>query len=63
MRTCDVVIGELALGAGLPKTLARDLAALPKLPSPTALETVSSSNDIPAGMQEPELAGPTRKSC
>ena len=39
VRTCDVVIGELALGSGLPKTFARDLAALPKLPSPTALET------------------------
>jgi predicted nucleic acid-binding protein len=39
VRTCDVVIGDLALGSGLPKTFARDLAALPKLPSPTAHET------------------------
>jgi predicted nucleic acid-binding protein len=39
VRTCDVVIGELLLGSGLPKTFSRDLAALPKLPSPTALET------------------------
>jgi predicted nucleic acid-binding protein len=39
VRTCDVVIGELLLGSGLPKTFARDLQALPKLPSPTALET------------------------
>jgi predicted nucleic acid-binding protein len=39
VRTCDVVIGELLLGSGLPQTFSRDLAALPKLPSPTALET------------------------
>lgn len=39
VRSCDVVIGELLLGAGLPKTFARDLSALPKLPSPSALET------------------------
>jgi predicted nucleic acid-binding protein len=39
VRTCDVVIGELLLGSGLPKGFARDLAALPKLPSPTASET------------------------
>lgn len=41
VRTCDVVIGELLLGSGLPKTFARDLAALPKLPSPTAADTRS----------------------
>jgi predicted nucleic acid-binding protein len=39
VRTCEVVIGELLLGAGLPKGFARDLAALPTLPSPTAIET------------------------
>ena len=39
VRTCDVVIGELLLGTGLPKTFADDLSALPRLPSPTALET------------------------
>ena len=39
VRTCDVVFGELLLGSGLPKSFARDLAALPRLPSPTALET------------------------
>ena len=39
VRTCDVVIGELLLGSGLPKTFARDLSALPRLPSPTAQET------------------------
>jgi predicted nucleic acid-binding protein len=39
VRTCDIVIGELLLGSGLPKTFARDLDALPKIPSPTALET------------------------
>lgn len=41
IRTCDVVIGELLLGSGLPKTFAQDLEALPKLPSPTARETRS----------------------
>jgi predicted nucleic acid-binding protein len=39
VRTCDVVIGELRLGSGLPKTFSSDLSALPRLPSPTALET------------------------
>ena len=39
VRTCDVVVGELQLGAGLPKGFAVDLAALPHLPSPGAEET------------------------
>lgn len=39
VRTCDVVMGELQLSAGLPKGFSSDLAALPKLPSPTATET------------------------
>jgi predicted nucleic acid-binding protein len=39
VRTCDVVVGELMLGSGLPRHLVRDLAALPSLPSPTAAET------------------------
>jgi len=39
VRTCDVVIGELLLGSGLPRRFAHDLAALPSLPSPTASET------------------------
>src|SRR4051812_26739287 len=39
VRTCDVVIGELLLGAGLPRDFRRDLSALPRLPSPTAVET------------------------
>jgi predicted nucleic acid-binding protein len=39
VHTCDVVIGELLLGSGLPKTFAGDLLALPRLPSPNALET------------------------
>ena len=38
VRTCDVVIGELLLGSGLPKTFAHDLMALPRLPSPTAAD-------------------------
>lgn len=41
VRTCDVVIGELLLGAGLPRGFASDLAALPRLPSPTCVETRS----------------------
>jgi predicted nucleic acid-binding protein len=39
VHTCDVVIGELLLGSGLPKTLAGDLLALPRLPSPSATDT------------------------
>jgi predicted nucleic acid-binding protein len=39
VRTCDVVIGELLLGAGLPASFGRDLLALPRLPSPTAPDT------------------------
>jgi hypothetical protein len=39
VHSCDVVIGELLLGAGFPKSFARDLLALPRLPSPSALET------------------------
>jgi predicted nucleic acid-binding protein len=39
VRTCEVVLGELVLGSGLPKNFAVDLAALPRLPSPTAEET------------------------
>jgi predicted nucleic acid-binding protein len=39
VRTCDVVIGELMLGSGLPQGFGRDLGALPRLPSPNAPET------------------------
>ncbi len=39
VRTCDVVLGELLLGSGLPKTFSRDLLSLPRLPSPSAAET------------------------
>jgi predicted nucleic acid-binding protein len=39
VHTCDVVIGELLLGSGLPRSFAGDLRALPRLPSPSALET------------------------
>jgi predicted nucleic acid-binding protein len=39
VRTCDVVVGELQLGSGLPKRFAADLAALPHLPSPGPEET------------------------
>src|SRR5262245_6179929 len=39
VHTCDVVIGELLLGSGLPRTFASDLSSLPRLPSPNATET------------------------
>jgi predicted nucleic acid-binding protein len=39
VRTCDVVIGELLLGAGLPKGFSKDLAALPRIPSPRPTDT------------------------
>jgi predicted nucleic acid-binding protein len=39
VRTCDVVLGELRLGSGLPRDFARHLAALPRIPSPGAEET------------------------
>lgn len=39
VRTCDVVIGELELGSGLPADFARSLSALPRVPSPRAEET------------------------
>jgi predicted nucleic acid-binding protein len=39
VRTCDVVIGELLLGSGLPRGFARDLIALPRVPTPTPLAT------------------------
>ncbi|MBI3183507.1 MAG: PIN domain-containing protein [Myxococcales bacterium] len=37
--TADVVLGELMLGSGLPPALVRDLALLPRLPSPSAAQT------------------------
>lgn len=39
VHTCDVVVGELLLGSGLPKSFAVDLLALPRLVSPGAQET------------------------
>ena len=39
VATCDVVLGELMLGSGLPAPLVRDLSLLPRLPSPSAGET------------------------
>ncbi len=39
VHTCDVVVGELLLGSGLPKVFAADLQKLPHLPSPSAHET------------------------
>ena len=37
--TCDVVLGELALGAGLAAKVEDDLSLLPALPCPSAAET------------------------
>jgi predicted nucleic acid-binding protein len=39
VRTCDVVLGELELGSGLPRDFGRLMAALPRVPSPGAEET------------------------
>jgi predicted nucleic acid-binding protein len=39
VHTCDVVVGELLLGSGMPKDANSNLLALPRLPSPTAAET------------------------
>lgn len=39
--TCDVVLGELELGSGLPKDLTKLLALLPRLPSPSAASTLA----------------------
>lgn len=39
VHTCDVVIGELRLGSGLPRYFAQDVLALPRLSSPSAAET------------------------
>jgi hypothetical protein len=41
VHTCDVIVGELMLGSGLPKTFAQDVLALPRLPSPGPAETRS----------------------
>jgi predicted nucleic acid-binding protein len=34
VRTCDVVIGELLLGSGLPAGFTADMLALPRIPTP-----------------------------
>lgn len=39
VHTCDVVVAELRLGSGLPKSFTQDILALPRLPSPSAAET------------------------
>lgn len=39
VRTCDVVIGELLLGSGLPKGFIKDLMTLPRIPSPPPAKT------------------------
>jgi len=39
VHTCEVVIGELLLGAGLPRGFARDLMALPRIPTPVPATT------------------------
>lgn len=37
--TCDVVLGELLLGSGLPPELTEELARLPSIPVPSAADT------------------------
>lgn len=39
VRTCDVIIGELLLGSGLPRNFAGDLMALPRIPTPSPAAT------------------------
>jgi predicted nucleic acid-binding protein len=39
VRTCDVAIGELLLGSGLPRGFAQDLMALPRVPTPAPAAT------------------------
>ncbi len=39
VHTSDVVVGELLLGSGLPAGFARDLMALPRIPTPPAVAT------------------------
>ena len=40
VRTCEVIVGELLLGSGIPKGFVADLARLPQVPSPSAAETL-----------------------
>jgi predicted nucleic acid-binding protein len=37
--TCDVIVGELLLGSGLPPEMTKNLKLLPSVPSPTAEES------------------------
>jgi predicted nucleic acid-binding protein len=39
VRTCDVVIGELLLGSGVPKHFVQDLLSLSRVPTPAAPAT------------------------
>jgi len=39
VRTCDVVVGELLLGSGLPKSFANDLARPSLICPPSATDT------------------------
>lgn len=41
VRTCEVVIGELRLGSGLPAAFLGELLKLPRVPSPDAAETLA----------------------
>ena len=59
---CDVVVGELSLGSGLPPTMSHDLARLPNVPSPTAAETRHLSSGIRASSALPESGGLTLRS-
>jgi predicted nucleic acid-binding protein len=39
VHTCDVVLGEIRLGSGIPRHVVADLMALPRLPCPHPQET------------------------
>ena len=39
--SCEIVLGELLLSSGLPAGVEADIVLLPKIPSPSAAETIS----------------------
>ena len=64
VRACDVVIGELLLGSGLPAGFARDLACylVWRVPSPPP-RPARSSSAIRVRLLEQVSAGLTFRSC
>jgi len=59
VRTSDVVIGELRLGSGLPKTFAADLSALRGYRAPARKKPVPSSNGTGGSSRGRVWVGPT----